>query len=94
MTSIQLYPPNQIVRYITYIIKGNKRVDKLPTLTKIAKQTHATSRSHLASQNAYNSTESFTDDVRGEATSTVPASQTTLQIRYKIMRTHNLLHYY
>ena len=59
-------------------------------VNKMAQQVYATSRSHLASQTTYTSIESSTDAVRGEATSAVPQPQSTLQIRYIIMHTHNL----
>jgi len=41
---------------------------------------------HIACQAAYTSIASSTDDARGEATSTVPESQSTLQIRYLIIQ--------
>jgi hypothetical protein len=41
---------------------------------------------HIAHQVAYTSIASSTDDTRGEATSTVPESQSTLQTRYIIIQ--------
>lgn len=41
---------------------------------------------HIARQAAYTSIASSTDDTRGEATSTVPESQSTLQTRYLIIQ--------
>jgi hypothetical protein len=41
---------------------------------------------HIASKSAYTSIASSTDDARGEATATVPESQSTLQTRYLIIK--------
>lgn len=41
---------------------------------------------HIARQATYTSIASSTDDTRGEATSTVPESQSTLQTRYLIIK--------
>jgi hypothetical protein len=44
---------------------------------------------HTSSQTAYTSIASSTEAARGEATSTVPASQSTLQRRYLIIQLEN-----
>jgi hypothetical protein len=65
-----------------------KTVIKLLTLsrTKFNGFMQGISWYHIACQAAYTSIASSTDDARGEATSTVPASQSTLRTRYLVIQ--------
>ena len=86
LTNIQFYQQDhQTSPSITKrsIGKTSKFLNETPKLNRLMQ---GISWYHIAHQVAYTSIASSTDDTRGEATSTVPESQSTLQTRYIIIQ--------